>query len=217
LLPPYFSIFLQTIGGSAPIIDFLIFHNGQLSEFIDEKESTIQGFEYPQNVKFISLGSMEQFATYFVQIVDRRLKGRQQEQDKLVKILSGVMERSPYLMVEFKPAFGHIFRDFIKGYSHWGYSDFDIAFGDLPRWITKEELNDWDIVTYSYGDQERVYLRGQFTFHRNKEIINNIWRKCAHLSEMDLRYESVLAGEEKLQLVSQLNTAAVGKQMHRTS
>ena len=202
LLPPYFSIFLQTIGGSAPIIDFLIFHNGQLSEFIDEKESTIQGFEYPQNVKFISLGSMEQFATYFVQIVDRRLKGRQQEQDKLVKILSGVMERSPYLMVEFKPAFGHIFRDFIKGYSHWGYSDFDIAFGDLPRWITKEELNDWDIVTYSYGDQERVYLRGQFTFHRNKEIINNIWRKCAHLSEMDLRYESVLAGEEKLQLVS---------------
>lgn len=202
LLPPYFSIFLQTIGGSAPIIDFLIFHNGQLSESIDEKESTIQGFEYPQNVKFISLGSTEKFATYFVQIVDRRLKGRQEEQDKLVKILSGVMEQSPYFMVEFKPAFGYIFREFIKEYSHWGYSDFDIAFGDLPRWITKEELNDWDIVTYSYGDQERVYLRGQFTFHRNNENINNIWRKCTHLSEMDLRYENILAGEEKLQLVS---------------
>ena len=202
MLPPYFSIFLQTAGGSAAIVDFLVFHNGQLATFINESESTIQGFEYPDNVKFISLESMEKFASYFVQVADRRLEGRQEDQDKLVKILSRVMKRSPYMLVEFKPAFGYIFRHFIQEYSHWGYSDFDVAFGDLPRWITRGELNDWDIVTYSYGDQGRIYLRGQFTFHQNKERINNIWRKCLHLSELDLRYEKILAGEKKLELIS---------------
>jgi hypothetical protein len=46
-------------------------------------------------------------------------------------------------MVEFKPALGHIFAEYLKGYSHWGYSDLDILFGDLPRFITQDELTDF--------------------------------------------------------------------------
>ena len=78
----------------------------------------------------------------------------------------------------------------MTGYSHWGYSDLDILFGDLPRWITHDELYDFDIVTYGYGDQGRVYLRGQFTFHKNvPDTINQLWRGCKYLSAMDERFE----------------------------
>jgi hypothetical protein len=108
----------------------------------------------------------------------------------------------PYVLVEFKPAIGHIFASLLEGYSHWGYADLDIAFGDLPRWISEEELTEYDIVTYGYGDQNRVYLRGQFTFHKNTERVNQLWRECSYLSSMDERFAQVIAGKTKLRVES---------------
>jgi len=92
----------------------------------------------------------------------------------------------------------YIFDDFIPAtiYSHWGYTDLDVAFGDLPAWITSEELNDFDIVTYGFGDQHRLYLRGQFTFHKNNPSVNNIWRQCNHLSQLDRRNDFKLQSAE---------------------
>jgi hypothetical protein len=78
----------------------------------------------------------------------------------------------------------------------------DIMFGDLSRWITPVELNDFDIVTYGFGDQDRLYLRGQFTFHKNNDRINQLWRPCEYLSHMDQRFASVMSGEEKMHFES---------------
>jgi len=73
----------------------------------------------------------------------------------------------------------------------------------LERWITPDELNDFDIVTYGFGDQHRLYLRGQFTFHRNDPgKINQLWRKCDYLSQMDTRFANVLSGDRNLRLES---------------
>ena len=199
VLPTYFPIFLRTARGSEQIIDFLIFHNGQLSPLIDERLSTIQDFDIPPNVKFIDLGS--EFVAYFMRVVDERMKNVD-DTDRLQNIISRVLRVNPYVLVEFKPAMGHIFKEFIGSYSHWGYSDLDIAYGDLPKWITRSELEDYDIVTYSYGDQHRLYLRGQFTFHKNNHRINNIWRACQYLSEMDLRYEKLISAKQKFRLIS---------------
>jgi hypothetical protein len=100
--------------------------------------------------------------------------------------------------VEFKPAYGHIFKDYLPAstYSHWGYSDLDTVFGDVHSWITPDELADFDVVTYSHGDQDSVYLRGQFTFHKNTEFASNLWRPCKYLSEIGSRYH-LLASDPK--------------------
>jgi len=92
---------------------------------------------------------------------------------------------------------GYIFEEYLEGYSHWGYSDVDMLFGDLGRWISSSELEDFDIVTYGFGDQHRLYLRGQFTLHKNNNNINQIWRSCEYLSDLDTRLVSVLQGKEK--------------------
>lgn len=202
MLPPYFPIFLNSAGGSSSLIDFLVVHNGQLSSLINEEKSEIQGFSYPENVKFVDLGSMENFVSHFARVADERLKNNLSEKEKVERLLSTIISQNPYILVEFKPAMGYIFQEYIHEYSHWGYSDFDILFGDLPKWITLDELTNWDIVTYGYGDQSRLYLRGQFTFHKNNEYINNLWRRCKHLSEIDLRYDRILRNEDKLKLVS---------------
>lgn len=54
-------------------------------------------------------------------------------------------------MVEFKPALGWVFRDYLKDYSHWAYGDLDVFFGDLTKgWLEPSEMRDFDIVTYRY-------------------------------------------------------------------
>ena len=50
--------------------------------------------------------------------------------NKLIPRLSSQIIGLPYILVEYKPAFGHIFADYLTEYSHWGYSDFDVVFGD---------------------------------------------------------------------------------------
>jgi hypothetical protein len=194
-IPPYLNLFCTAASGSASLVDFLIVHNGVLEAYTEP---------VPSNVKFLNVGSTKEFIELLVRVVDRKQESELavDSLDKLVKIVSYHVHQYPYVLVEFKPATGHIFASLLEGYSHWGYADLDIAFGDLPRWISEEELTDYDIVTYGYGDQNRIYLRGQFTFHKNSERINQLWRECSYLSSMDERFAQVIAGKKKLRVES---------------
>ena len=53
--------------------------------------------------------------------------------------------------------------------------------GDLPLHVELEELEQFDIFTYHFGDVFRLYLRGQFAAHRNVAWINMLWAECPHL------------------------------------
>ena len=200
-IPPYLSLFCSAAAGAASLVDFLIFHPGVLETYAERTGQHV----CPPNVKFINLQSMEHLASkYLLRLMDHIPEDEWvlDNRDMMARILTKHLLAYPYALVEYKPTFGHVFADFLVDYTHWGYSDLDIVFGDLSRWITKDELNDYDIVTYGYGDQNRVYLRGQFTFHRNTPKVNAIWRKCEYLSRLDQRFGKVLAGEQKLKFES---------------
>jgi hypothetical protein len=192
-IPSYLRLFCTAAAGSKSLVDFLLIHNGVLEAYTEPT---------PSNVIFINIGSTQAFAERLVRVVDKKRDLAVQTREQLIKIVTYHIHQYPYVLVEFKPAIAHIFSDLLEGYSHWGYSDLDIAFGDLPRWISEEELTDYDIVTYGYGDQNRLYLRGQFTFHKNDDKINQIWRECDYLSSMDERFAKVMAGKEKLRVES---------------
>ena len=196
VIPPYLDMFCVAAGGSTSLVDFLLIHNGVLDEF--NRDSC------PPNVRFISLSHTEGFSQKLLRVMD--LKDDEVtavgSKDKLAKILAKHIIKYPYVLVEFKPALGHIFAEYIEDYSHWGYSDLDILFGDLQRWVTEDELNDFDIVTYGFGDQDRLYLRGQFTFHKNKDDINQIWRSCDYLHKLDQRFADVMSGAKSLHFES---------------
>jgi len=198
--PPYFDLFVQSAGGSAALIDFLIFHTGLPSHILPDPTTL------PSNVKLIDLQSSTRLAELLVRVTDRRtdesLATNDMDRTKLVGMITKAIEHHPYILVEYKPATGHIFAEYLTEYSHWGYSDLDIIWGDTPRWVTQEELTDWDIVTYSFGDQDRVYLRGQFTFHKNIDRINQLWRGCEYLSQADVRYSKLMKGSEQFKLES---------------
>jgi hypothetical protein len=48
---------------------------------------------------------------------------------------------------------------------------------------TIDEWDEFDIVTYAFVDQDRLYARGQFTFHKNVPRINQLWRSCEYMDE----------------------------------
>ena len=195
-IPPYLELFCDAASGSASLVDFLLIHNGVLDGY--------RGDACPSNVIFLSLRSMEDFSHLLLRVIDKTEDAdiAVGSKAKLAQILSNHIIKYPYILVEFKPALGHIFESYLEGYSHWGYSDLDILFGDLPRWITEDELTDFDIVTYGFGDQDRLYLRGQFTFHKNNNKINQLWRSCEYLSHMDKRFANVLRGEQQFRFES---------------
>ncbi|CAM9647952.1 unnamed protein product, partial [Laminaria digitata] len=109
------------------------------------------------------------------------------------KFIQKLLSKNPYYMVEFKPALGWVFREYLKDYSHWAYGDLDVFFGDLTKgWLEPSEMRDYDVVTYSFGDQERAYLRGQLTVHKSIPKVNHIWRNCPHLSNYLQRIENTI-------------------------
>lgn len=196
-LPPYFDLFAQSAGGSKDLVDFLIFHTGLPPHVLPDPVTL------PTNVRLIDLQSTTKLAELLLRVTDRRTaESLKMDRPKLTNMVAKTIEHHPYVLVEYKPATGHIFADYLTEYSHWGYSDLDIIWGDLPRWVSKEELTDWDIVSYGFGDQDRVYLRGQFTFHKNNDKINQLWRGCEYLSEADVRYSKLLKGSEQFKLES---------------
>ena len=191
--PPYFDLFAMSAAGSAQDIDYLIFHCFIPPDLLPDEN------DLPINVKLIDLNTRDKsskgsgcdMARLFTRVTDERQKSNQMKMplNKLQSMLSRQIIHLPYILVEYKPAFGHIFADYLKEYSHWGYSDLDVVFGDMSRWIDHDEWTEYDIVTYGFGDQDKLYLRGQFTFHRNDPThINQLWRGCKYLSEMDVRY-----------------------------
>jgi hypothetical protein len=202
--PAYFDLFITSAAGSANVADYLIFHCFVPREFLPKDEML------PRNVILIDMniyntdttaaaGTTEGknskgcgLAQLFTRVTDIRQEQNSMQTislEQLIHRLSTQIINLPYILVEYKPAFGHIFATYLTNYTHWGYSDLDVIFGDLSRWIDDDEWTDYDIVTYSYGDQDKLYLRGQFTFHRNDPLlINQLWRHCKYLSEMDIRY-----------------------------
>jgi len=186
-LPPYFDLFKFAASGSSSLVDFLIFLSSETEHIANQNTASL-----PSNVKFIDVGGVDKMAEIHARVAtvssDGSKRDTKMSQTRLVSTLAAQFNAHPYTLVEFKPAYGHIFQNYIKDYSHWGYADLDMIFGDLVEWISPDELNDFDITTYGHGDQASVYLRGQFTFHRNNELVNNVWRNCEHLSKLDERY-----------------------------
>jgi hypothetical protein len=195
-VPAYLSAFCAGAAGASDVADFFLFHNGILNT---------NTMDCPSNVKFVDLKTTRAFAELLVRVVDHKQKQDLvyfQSKDQLVQLVTKHLQVYPYCLVEFKPALGYIFADYITGYSHWGYSDIDMLYGDLGRWITPSEMKDFDIVTYGFGDQKRLYLRGQFTLHKNTPKINQLWRGCEYLADLDVRLAAVMQGTEKYRFES---------------
>ena len=73
--------------------------------------------------------------------------------------------QNPYKICDFKVAYGNIFRDYLKEYTHWGCCDIDMIFGDLSNFITDEILD----------KNDRVLNKGHLMIFKNNESVNKVY------------------------------------------
>lgn len=73
----------------------------------------------------------------------------------------------PYKLCDFRPAYGLIYEEMLKGYDFWGYSDFDVVFGDIRAKLSEDILDSHD----------KIQPFGHLTFYRNCEKINTLFRE----------------------------------------
>jgi hypothetical protein len=74
----------------------------------------------------------------------------------------------PYKFPDFRPAFGEIFSDYLKGYDFWGFCDTDLVLGDIRAFMTNSLLEKYD----------KLLAMGHFSLYRNIPEVNTMYMKC---------------------------------------
>lgn len=86
--------------------------------------------------------------------------------DKIIKKINlDIKVDNPYKLCDFKTIYGNIFEEYIQDFTHWGYCDLDMIFGDLSKYITDDILNKYD----------RVLNKGHLTIYKNNKKVNNYY------------------------------------------
>jgi hypothetical protein len=70
------------------------------------------------------------------------------------------------LLANFKPAFGLLLEEELKGYDFWGHCDFDVIFGDLRKFLREDIL----------AAHDKILSRGHLTLYRNTPKVNEYFK-----------------------------------------
>ena len=127
---------------SNPSIDWLFFTDCPIPNYA------------PSNCRFIksSMGEMEQLFSSKTEI-------------------STVLKK-PYKLCDFKPAYGHIFEDYIHEYEFWGFTDIDIIWGNIAQYITENMLSTYEII-----NSRKKLIGGHFCIFRNTKELKCLYQK----------------------------------------
>lgn len=79
-----------------------------------------------------------------------------------------------YKLCDLKPAWTHIFEDFVMDYDFVGYCDIDLIFGDISRFFNDEVAKRADLFTIT-----QEYISGALTIFRNNKEMRTLYRKAS--------------------------------------
>jgi hypothetical protein len=73
----------------------------------------------------------------------------------------------PYKLCDYKPLYGDLFADYLKGYDFWGHFDPDVIFGRINEFVPDE----------LYQQYDKIFDRGYFALYRNTPPVNILYRE----------------------------------------
>lgn len=116
--------------------------------------------KHPKNIEFLSI-TLEELNVHVNEVV-------------------GVgVPLTPRKFCDLKPAYGDIFHDYIGGYDFWGICDMDIIWGNIRKFITKDVLEDFDIIS-----SRKEAISGHFTLFRNTPKINSLYKSIPNYRKL---------------------------------
>ncbi len=83
--------------------------------------------------------------------------------------------KKPFGLYDLRPLYGKIFEDYLSDYTFWGYSDIDIIYGQINKFINIKTLQKYDIISTYKG-----FLSGPFCLFRNNSLINELYKQSVN-------------------------------------
>ena len=93
---------------------------------------------------------------------------------------------TPYKLCDFRPAYGEIYYDELKGYDFWGHCDTDLIWGDLSCFITDDILDKYD----------KIFEWGHCSLYRNTPVISAGYRTFGKIN--NIGYKEVFSNKNNL-------------------
>lgn len=91
-----------------------------------------------------------------------------------------------YKLCDFKPSYGAIFQEYIKGYDYWGYGDIDLIYGNLESKVKQEIEDGFDIIS-----ARAEIVSGSFTLIKNNNYNNQLYTKIQDFNILAINPEYV--------------------------
>lgn len=82
-------------------------------------------------------------------------------------------------LCDFKVLYGSLFEEEARHYDFWGFTDLDIIYGNIRKFMTNEILQSYDVITSC-----KYYCTGHFTIIRNKKKLTNLYKKNRYYKEI---------------------------------
>ena len=100
------------------------------------------------------------------------------------RVLECYADDNPAKGNDLKPFYGGLFQDELAGFTHWGWTDLDMIWGDVRAFLEpllssmpyaaplSQSSYAYDVISFPDGQRPALYLSGQLTVFRN----NQKWR-----------------------------------------
>lgn len=146
-LSEYVEWSCRSIYYSRDWFDMLIFHEGNYR---------IRNLKCADNAILIDLGQ-----NGLSSLIADKLGFTNSSKLEIQGLLTNTLLHLPRYLNEIKPLNGYLFQDWLySNYSHWSYSDPDVIWGNLTKFISLQDFNAYDVVTFSKtNDANKLYLR----------------------------------------------------------
>eukprot|EP00929_Paragymnodinium_shiwhaense_P033671 TRINITY_DN18450_c0_g1_i10.p1 TRINITY_DN18450_c0_g1~~TRINITY_DN18450_c0_g1_i10.p1 ORF type:complete len:898 (+),score=161.13 TRINITY_DN18450_c0_g1_i10:232-2925(+) len=79
---------------------------------------------------------------------------------------------------DLKAVYGALFAQELVNYTHWGWTDLDIFWGDLRPFLPEDVLTEYDVFTAPDGFVPALYLSGQLTVFKNTKHWQTFFLGC---------------------------------------
>lgn len=80
-------------------------------------------------------------------------------------------------MCDLKPAYGLMFADALRPFEWWAYSDLDIIWGDLGRFVSAEMLDHYNIIS-----SRQRKIGGHLALFRNTDAVNRTFEQIPNIA-----------------------------------
>lgn len=124
--------------------------------------TNLQIDEHPKNLKIVRMSEQG-----VLKLVENKLGRR-------------IQYNGPYKFCDFKPMYGIVFEEYLRGYSFWGYGDCDLIFGEAINDFIKERVIEGrDIVSV-----RKWWMTGPFCMMKNTPKVNELFLKARSLEDV---------------------------------